>query len=201
MPAVRFAVLLGFSSCVTVSQPVRETWPRASREREPIIHESSHLPNSVLPVFWFSDHDECPNWNAALHIARLAAGCYGAKLENRCQDVLRQCRACDICLILQPDEGPSASVVSGFPDRERRAETEPPGLANLWTGWRARFRKVECSDPEMLEILAGDMIEEAAHACPSVGGGRIFDDDNPFQPRPPLGCSGEEIQNKCMGRS
>ena len=154
-------------------------------------------PGAVCFAFSFDEVDSCPNWYAALHVARLAAGCYGAKEHNRCQEKLRACHACDICPILQPNEGPATSLANSFSEPRRRAQAEGPHYSNLWSDWSVKFLKRGCLGE--VDVLAGDMIEEAAHACPSIGGGPIYDEDNWFVPAPP-GCSGTKIQNVCMRR-
>jgi hypothetical protein len=159
--------------------------------------EPESSPDAIRPVFYFKEVDKCPNWYPALHIARMAAGCYGAKQNNRCQERLTSCHACDICPILFPHEGPDASLADRFLAREQRAVTQPPGVGNLWIGWQVRFLKTSCHGNSNIRMLAGDMIEEAAHACPSVGGGPIYDKGDLFR-EPPPGCSGQEIQDECM---
>jgi hypothetical protein len=157
-------------------------------------------PGAVCPAFNLKEVDECPNWYPALHLARAAAGCYGAKWNNRCQERLKACHACDICPILFPNEGPDASLADSLPAGDQRALTAPPGIGNLWTGWDVKFLRKSCQGKSNIEVLAGDMIEEAAHTCPSIGGGPIFDRHQIFV-EPPPGCSGEAIQDECMGRN
>ncbi len=203
MRPFRIVSILALSACATGPRPPASApRPRAPDTRAPTLGKQACAPGTICPVFWLRETHECPNWypaHPALHIARIKVGCYGAKPGNRCQEKLMQCHGCDICLILQPNEGPETSLVDSFADPEQRAATHPPGPDNLWMGWRIRFAKSGCTDESKIEVLAGDMIEEAAHACPSVGGGWIYDHNNIFH-NPPPGCSGKEIQDECMGR-
>lgn len=205
MRSLCLALVPTLLACATASQPATTAAvpPRSTTKKTLLVlvikeEGPTCSPGTVCPVFNLEEVDECPNWYPALHLARLAAGCYGAKWNNRCQERLKACHACDICPILFPNEGPDTSLADSlYP--EHRALTEPSGMGNFWSGWYVKFLKRSCQGKSNIEILAGDMIEEAAHACPSIGGGPIYDRRQIFV-EPPPGCSGQAVQDECLGR-
>lgn len=174
-----------------------------SIRRSPEVSKPSHLngmvaddPSAQLtPVYMTGGATDCPNWADALAQAQKRAGCIGGKGEpsSRCQKKLAACKACDICPILQSGSGPRAVLESlGRSEgcTSRPWEMTCPGWGNWSSDWRVQFDPKSCRGATQIDALATTMIHEASHACPSIGGGAIFD----FWPD---GCTAYDIAREC----
>lgn len=146
-------------------------------------------------VYITKDVTDCPNWNDALARAQKRAACVGGKGDpfSRCQKKLVACKACDICPLLQTGFGPRAVIEPlGHSDgcTSRPWEMVCPGWGNWSSDWRVQFNPKTCRGPTQVDVLATTMVHEASHACPSIGGGAVFD----FWP---TGCTAYDIAREC----
>lgn len=143
---------------------------------------------------------DCPNWYAALRKARERAGCDGSGRgdpKNPCQKRLKECSACDVCPILQPGQGPEVTI--------RRMVRE--GLTSEDFS-RVEFKEDYCYKFSLIDALAETMIHEATHACPSLGGGPVYDlspsKSNglgpPLVKLSPDGCTAYDLARACIGQ-
>ena len=140
----------------------------------------------------------CPNWYAALRRARQIAGCNEAGQgdpANPCQKKLKECSACDVCRILEPGKGPEVLVRRMFLYGHMAPDYS-----------RIEFKEEFCSDFSLIGKLTETMIHEATHACPSVGGGPIYDHSRSgplgragLGPTSPDGCTAYQITDACLG--
>jgi hypothetical protein len=128
------------------------------------------------------------------------AGGMGGRLIGR-QRKLKDGSACDVCKILEPGQGPEA-IVTVHPGKINALTREPEPLR----GWHVLFNKDICQDFARIGELAVTMIHEATHACPSAGGGAIYDlsPDSPgvlpgLTPLSPNGCTAYDIGRTCKG--
>jgi hypothetical protein len=127
---------------------------------------------------WLTDPDEeCSQWSAALQEAKKLAGCndeWRYSYKTDCQEAIRSCSpGCDICKVLEPGEGPSASFHEIRQDCDGTvfATTSLPGL---FGGQDTDFDPgLTCGD---ITRLAYAMIHETTHACKSAGGDHILVD-------------------------
>lgn len=179
-----------FSACVR--EAPRPSIPRLSLPAGP---EGATYAYAIGPA-----PEGCPNWYSALKSARRMAGCDGAGRgdpASPCQTKLRECAACDICKILEPGQGPEVVV---------RRMKEKGWTAPDFT--RVEFGEELCNRFSFIDELAKTMVHESAHACPSVGGGPVYDRSRSsvlgragLGPTSPDGCTAYDITEACAGGS
>lgn len=134
----------------------------------------------------FALQDECPNWNAALALAKRKAGCGGLGSDDRRAIECRKRFACDVCQFLENETWPPALVrvlpcgklpflghVEGC--TEFRDRYTPGSLNTAWI----ELQRARCFGPgvgiwpfweDNIEFLAKAMIHESLHLCKIVGG-------------------------------
>ena len=147
-------------------------------EGAPLPNLSIRLAFDTGPSWWTDPDKECPQWSAALPIARRMAGCasdYVGDPTHPCQAIIRKCSpGCDVCRNLKPGEGPDSDFGSVIqpPYGETFATTRGPGL---FGGHDTRFDRTHvCHDAT---LLAKVMVHEAAHACRGAGGSKTLYDE------------------------
>lgn len=182
-------VLTFAAACAGTQEPARAV---ALTESQMMVKDETALAYQI-------DYDnlvKCPVWRRALARARSKACCDHTGHGDpscRCQKKLKECKACDVCQILQPGIGPQTLIDSlGGPNgcTSDPSSFKCPGWGNWSSDWRVQFEEKLCKDPARIDVLARTMIHEAAHACPSVGGGPIFD-------LVPPGCTAYSIDQAC----
>jgi hypothetical protein len=152
---------------------------------------------SILDVRWgncapgrvclaFSRQDECPNWDAALALAKERSGCVPVEGGEAQTASCRKRLACDICRFLDDAEWPPA-YVRDFPGgkvpllghvegaTEIRERYSPGSINAAWV----EFRKARCYGTgvgvwpfweDNVEYLAKAMMHESLHLCKIIGG-------------------------------
>jgi len=155
--------------------------------------------------------ERCPNWPAALGMARKIAACddrHRARPDSRCVVAIKKCEGgCDICQFLGgpdklrmtvADEGEwapikrvpiSSGALNGYDGRR----CQPVGLFTR----KYKFNWQLCNDTDFTDVLASTIVHEAMHECVSVHWPGILDDR---VPTPPGACSAEELENSCVGK-
>jgi len=137
----------------------------------------------------FALRDECPNWDAALAIAKRKAGCAGLGNDDPQGVACRKAFACDICQFLENPLWPPAYIkvlpgkkfiylglshAEGSTDIADRPYT-PGSIPAAWI----ELRKARCYGPgvgiwpfweDNVEFLAKALIHESLHLCKAVGG-------------------------------
>jgi len=181
------------AGCANIS-PNHNELPVAFREPHRAAGLNIRLAFDTGPGWWTDPNKECPQWDAALPIARRMAGCsadYVGDLAHKCQAIIRKCSpGCDLCRNLKPGDGPDTdfgSVLQPF-DGPAYARTIGPGL---FGGHYTRFDRVHACGNAIL--LAKVMVHEAAHACRGAGGSKtLYDSDHILRLGSP-GCYAEQI--------
>ena len=174
-------------------------WERRKGPGARLECQRRHARHRLGACYAYHLMDPCLNWSDALAIALKNATCEHGRGDpsSSCQKKLRACKACDICAILSKDGGPRAFIRHLGMD-QRGCTERPweigrcPGWGNLSSQWSVEFEAELCADPAKKDDLAGVMIHEASHACPSAGGGAVYDLDPP-------GCTAYDITDACMG--
>lgn len=148
------------------------------------------------PRWWTDPEKECPQWAAALPLARRMAGCsddYVADLKHPCQVAIRKCSpGCDVCQNLKPGQGADTDFGKvrqpAKPEDVAYATTGGPGLLG---GYDTRFDPPRVCDNATL--LAKVMIHEAVHACRAAGGVKDLYDFRDVFKRGTPGCWAEQV--------
>jgi len=191
MKVVTVALIVG---CATVP-PERAEQPVAPCEPKPAAHLDIRLAFDTGPSWWTAPDKECPQWSAALLLARHMAGCsenYVGDPAHKCQAVIRRCSpGCDVCRNLKPGEGPDTTFGSVMQpsDGEAYAATSGPGF---FGGHDTTFDRAHaCAHAP---LLAKVMVHEGTHACRGAGGSKILYDKKRdlFRLGTP-GCYADEI--------
>jgi hypothetical protein len=125
---------------------------------------------------------DCPNWNAALAVAKSKMGCNGAPLpSDECKEEL----PCDVCQFIREGSWPEAHIVD-FPAKEFLGiKSTIYGAVILDSRWketcpvddktRVQFKQTLCFGEglwgfDKVNTLAKAMVHEALHLCRLVGG-------------------------------
>jgi hypothetical protein len=125
---------------------------------------------------------DCPNWNAALAIAKSKMGCNGAPPpSDECKEKL----PCNVCQFITDGNWPEAYIVD-FPAKEFLGiKNTIYGAVILDSRWketcpvddktRVQFKQALCFGEGLwgfnkINTLAKAMIHEALHLCKLVGG-------------------------------
>jgi hypothetical protein len=125
--------------------------------------------------------DDCPNWDAALAIARRKMACDGdgGTPSDDCQEEL----PCNVCQFLREGAWPPSHIVE-LPAEMIKGSVygavlwDPKWLENCPVGdkTRAEFKQALCYGVgawgfDKIDTLAKTMTHEALHLCKAIGGG------------------------------
>lgn len=156
--------------------PRRVASPRGTRGE-------SCTPGSVCLVF--SRQEECPNWDAALALAKKKSGCAGSEGDGPQALKCRKGLACDICQFLDDGRWPPAYIRDSPGGKTRllghvegateiRDRYSPGSINAAWV----EFRKARCYGAgvgiwpfweDNVEYLAKAMMHESLHLYKIVG--------------------------------
>jgi len=171
------------------SAPERTSTVPAERTSAPAAQHRNLLRegcNEAGICLVFALKGECPNWDAALAIAKRKAGCGGLGKDDPKGVACRKEFACDICQFLDNPNWPPA-YIKDFPGNRFLLLGHAEGAAtidrpytpgSLHTAF-VDFRKARCYGPgvgiwpfweDNIEILAKTMLHESLHLCKVVGG-------------------------------
>jgi hypothetical protein len=116
----------------------------------------------------------CPNWKESISLARRWTCCDSDKKTRNqceCQYQIQKPGACDICTILEDNEGPVA-IVKDWSFWQPRAHTNSGEPGSMYRAIAAHqepdsvaFSSLLCKDPDDVEELAELIVHESAHFC------------------------------------
>jgi RHS repeat-associated protein len=182
-------------------EPYASTVPTMATESAYAYAKSNPLHfTDPTGLYLLVNKSQCPNWDAALLLAREKAGCNGGGSCTCKKDL-----PCDICTFLQEGAWPIVSIEpfpSGLPAIPANGATYRDNLPRYTPGAMPDhyvvIRKMLCTGAANISILAQTMLHEALHMCKYIGGtGRAVEDGAPlghwFR-----GPDAEELTSKCF---